>query len=78
MFLQRGLWNALDECVGRVLGTVHLGELEHALSHHVAQEVQPRVNMTTPSGVDWVIGHGNAGRVVLEEDCGALLLVPKT
>eukprot|EP00961_Rhodomonas_salina_P290630 3927140-Rhodomonas_salina.1 len=62
MFLQRGRWNALGERVGRVRGTVHLGELEHALLHHVAQEVQQRVNVTTPSRVDQVVGHGDARR----------------
>eukprot|EP00961_Rhodomonas_salina_P015532 208590-Rhodomonas_salina.1 len=78
MLLQRRRWNALGERVGWVLGTVDLGDLEHALPHHVAQEIQLRVDVTTPCWVDRVVGHSNAGRVVLEEDCGSLLLVPKS
>eukprot|EP00961_Rhodomonas_salina_P017309 232833-Rhodomonas_salina.1 len=54
---QHWKWKALGARVGDILGAVDLGELEHALPNRVAEQVQPRVDVTTPGRVDLVVRH---------------------
>eukprot|EP00961_Rhodomonas_salina_P075742 1016346-Rhodomonas_salina.2 len=78
MLRQYWKWNVLGERVGDILGAVDLGELEYALLNHVAEEIEPRVDVTTPGRVDRVVRHRYARRIVLVEDRGCLLSVAET